>query len=84
MRLQSIIVYVLVLASTISYAQNKKDNGYQYTIDLTKVVDDKVQVVLTPPAVTNREITFYLPKIVPGTYAIADYGRYVSDIAAYD
>jgi predicted metalloprotease with PDZ domain len=65
-------------------AQNKKNSGYQYTIDLTKVVDDRVYVELTPPVFTKDEATFYLPKIVPGTYAIADYGRYVKDINAVD
>lgn len=67
-----------------AFPQSKKENAYQYTIDLTKVVNDRVYVELTAPAITSAEITFYLPKIVPGTYAIADYGRYVADITAVD
>ncbi len=59
-------------------------NPYKYTVDLTRVSDDKVYVELTPPKIKKKEITFYLPKIVPGTYAIADYGRMVSDLKAYD
>src|SRR5688572_8495398 len=66
------------------FAQSKKGNSYQYTVDLTKVVDDKVYVELSTPSVTTEEITFYLPKIVPGTYSIADYGRFVSDLQATD
>ncbi len=48
------------------------------------MVDDKVKVELLAPRISSTEITFYLPKIVPGTYAIADYGRYVSDFNALD
>ena len=59
-------------------------NAYRYTVDLTKVVDDKVFVELTAPKITSADITFYLPKIIPGTYAIADYGRFVSDFKAVD
>lgn len=57
---------------------------YKYTVDLTKVNDDKVYVTLTPPKIKQNEIVFYLPKIIPGTYAIADYGRMVSELKAYD
>lgn len=57
---------------------------YAYTIDLTRVVDDKVMVTLTSPKIRQNEVTFYMPKIVPGTYAIADYGRMVSDFKALD
>jgi len=79
--------FLLVIVFTItlpSASQSKKTNAYQYTVDLTKVVNDRVYVELKPPAVTSSEITFYMPKIVPGTYAIADYGRYVEDITAVD
>ncbi len=57
---------------------------YQYTLDLTKVVDDKVFVELSSPKISTPTITFYLPKIIPGTYAIADYGRFVSEFKAVD
>lgn len=81
--------FLLLLVLTVSSAlpalsQGKDGRLYQYTVDLTKVVDDKVYVELAPPALEEREITFYFPKIVPGTYAIADYGRYVSNLKAED
>jgi predicted metalloprotease with PDZ domain len=73
-----------MLVATFACGQSKNKNAYQYTVDLTKVVNDRVYVELSPPSVTSSEITFYLPKIVPGTYAIADYGRYVNDLTAVD
>lgn len=81
------ILSLLLLTSVIVVpvaGQSKKTNNYQYTVDLTKVVDDKVFVELLSPRVTLSEITFYLPKIVPGTYAVADYGRFVSDFKPVD
>jgi len=85
MRFHSFLACTLVvLLFTVASGQPAKEPVYTYTIDLTKVVDDKVFVELSPPTITTDEITFYLPKIVPGTYAIADYGRYVSDLTAVD
>jgi predicted metalloprotease with PDZ domain len=84
MGLRSIGAFILVLISAIAFGQSKKESSYRYTVDLTKVVNDRVYVELTPPSVTESEITFFFPKIIPGTYAIADYGRYVSDVTAVD
>ena len=53
-------------------------------MDITKVVKDKVHVELIAPPISTNDIIFYLPKIVPGTYDIADYGRYVSEFTAVD
>ena len=75
------VVTLILSASTLLYSQ---DQPYKYTVDLTNVVDDRVYVELVPPPVKDKEITFYFPKIVPGTYSIADYGRYVNDLKALD
>jgi hypothetical protein len=37
-----------------------------------------------PPKIKTNETTFYLPKIVPGTYSEDDYGRYIANFKAYD
>jgi predicted metalloprotease with PDZ domain len=76
----SLIMAVLVL-STSAYAT---DGGYKYTIDLTKVIDNKVYVELSTPKIDSEEIMFYLPKMIPGTYSIEDYGRFLSGLKAFD
>jgi predicted metalloprotease with PDZ domain len=78
-----LLILAGVFLITLSSGQSNK-NEYQYTIDLTQVVDDKLFVELKVPAITASEITFFLPKIIPGTYSIEDYGRYVSDLKALD
>lgn len=75
---------ILTLSLVVSLTGFSQEKPYQYTVDLTNVVDDRVHVELTPPAVKEKEVTFFFPKIVPGTYAIADYGRYVTDLKALD
>jgi predicted metalloprotease with PDZ domain len=78
-----IIVIVLCFTINTSFSQNK-GKSYEYTVDLTQVENDRLFVQLAVPPGGSDEITFYMPKIVPGTYAIADYGRYVHDFAALD
>ena len=82
----TILLIAILSAASIfqAHGQSKKNSNYQYTVDLTRVVDDKVLVELAPPAISSAEITFYLPKIIPGTYAIADYGRFVTEFKASD
>lgn len=81
----SVLFSALLFVSLTGFAQSKKGSGfYTYTVDLTNVVDDKINVELSVPPMKANEITFYLPKIVPGTYSIADYGRFVSNLKAFD
>ncbi len=56
----------------------------QVSLDLVNVQDDQVRVNITTPAISGNTVTYQLAKIIPGTYAIADYGRYVRDFKAFD
>lgn len=78
-------LYTCVLAMVICLAAHAlPEDQYKYVLDLTVVKDDMVQVILSPPQIKESEITFYMPKIIPGTYAVADYGRFVEDFKALD
>ncbi|ACT92803.1 M61 family metallopeptidase [Dyadobacter fermentans] len=59
-------------------------NTMDVSIDLVNVQSDRVRVTVTPPAQSEETATYNFPKIIPGTYAIADYGRYISNIEAFD
>lgn len=65
------------LLSLYSFAGN--GDQYLYSINLTSVTDDKVEVKLVPPALKPGEVLFRIPKIIPGTYSIYDFGRFISD-----
>ncbi|MBF9252761.1 peptidase M61 [Pontibacter sp. 172403-2] len=64
--------------------QEARTNKYSFTIDLTKVKDDRIQVTLLAPDVKQQEIVYNMPKIVPGTYSVSDFGKYVTDFKALD
>jgi hypothetical protein len=53
-------------------------------LDLTKVSNDKVPVVINPGRFTLETVTYRLPRVVQGTYAVSDFGKYVDDFKAYD
>lgn len=76
----------LCLSLTALAAQNPQAGNaqkYTVTIDLTRVQNDKVQVAVQAPEIKQREIIYNMPKIVPGTYSVSDFGKFVSDFKAY-
>lgn len=76
-----VITFLLAAFSTVSVLATDK---YQFTIDLVHVQHDQVNVELIAPSLTENTIDYALPKIVPGTYAIYDFGRFIEDFHAQD
>src|SRR5690348_12364422 len=60
------------------------ENQYKVAIDLTNVVNDRVKVVVEVPPVQTDIAVYCLPKMVPGTYSIYDFGRFIAEIKAFD
>src|SRR2546423_15558710 len=58
------------------------DNVYRYSVNLTSVDKDRLRVTLYPPDIRDKEIKFMFPSIVPGTYEIYDFGRFISNFTA--
>lgn len=56
----------------------------EVTINLNDVKEDKVLVTVVSPKNYTDEVTYSIPKTVPGTYSIDDYGKYIDDLKAYD
>lgn len=76
-RLLTIVAFFM---ATISVAQD----SYQVSIDLTKVVNDQVPVNIMVPSVNKDVVEYHMAKVVPGTYSISDFGRFVTDFKALD
>ncbi len=57
---------------------------YQVSIDLTQTSNDQVPVVVTVPEITTDVAEYHMAKVVPGTYSISDFGRFVTDFKAFD
>src|SRR5690349_6249567 len=70
----------LLFASITCIAQD----SYRYSVDLNKVDNDQLTVELITPAISQKQINYYFPKIVPGTYMNSNYGKYVHELKAFD
>jgi predicted metalloprotease with PDZ domain len=82
-----VFLFAFVCQAMMSHAQTARNNSYQYSIDLTNATDDKLSVhLIVPKLKTNDkdEISYFMSKIVPGTYSIYDFGRFVSEFQATD
>ncbi len=54
------------------------------TIDLTQITDDRAPVIINPGRFVQDTVKYYLPKVVQGTYAVSDFGKFVDDFKAFD
>ena len=78
------IVTIVFLGSCSTSNVNVKKNLIEVGINLNNVVDDKVQVEVNPQKIKEESIVYNIPAIVPGTYAMSNYGKFVSDFKAFD
>src|SRR4051812_37941343 len=65
-----------------SFAQ--QDNSYQFTVDLTKVHSDLLSVNLITPKISTDTIIYHFPAMVPGTYKVYDFGKWITNFKALD
>lgn len=68
----------------IALLSTASDNTYHYSFDLSAINADKLQVTLITPTITENEVVFSMPRIIPGTYSIYDFGRFADNVQAFD
>ncbi len=73
-----------ILVFCIPFVASASENGYTVSINLNEVVDDKLLVEILVPTVDSDTVEFHIPKVVPGTYSISDFGRFISEFTAKD
>ncbi len=76
--------YFIGLALTFVGLFAQGQDNYQFYLDLNNVNSDLLQVTLKTPEIKSDKIIYNIPKIVPGTYKIYDFGQYVMDFEAFD
>ncbi len=69
--------------ATLNVSKNKNDL-IEVAIDLNTVVDDQIKVEINPQKIKEESITYHIPAIVPGTYVMSNYGKFVKTFKAYD
>ena len=80
----TILLLSFIFIGPFESKAGKGEPVYKYQIDLSSVSNDQLKVEVSVPKISQNEIKFYMPKIIPGTYSIADYGRFVTDFKAFD
>jgi predicted metalloprotease with PDZ domain len=84
LRILTALSLALVFVS-FPYSQGTtSENSYRYSINLNDVKNHELPVNLITPNVNKDEIIFRMPKMIPGTYHVYDFGRFVFDFKAYD
>ncbi|CAA6802175.1 MAG: Putative protease with the C-terminal PDZ domain [uncultured Aureispira sp.] len=80
-----LLSFLFIFNAVLTAQQAEQTEAYQYTIDLNKVQEDQLLVeLIIPTSISDKDLTFQFPKIIPGTYEISDYGQFVSSLKAYD
>ena len=67
----------------LSTYQHKSLN-FSYLVDIKNIKDDQVKVDFLVQGISEDQLEFCLPKIVPGIYGAMDFGQYISKLKAFD
>lgn len=83
------ILYVFAFTSLLwscktMNTKTVKNEPIQATINLNEVKNDQVLVTVNAPKITANEISYHIPKTVPGTYSEDNYGKYIENLKAFD
>lgn len=77
--------FLICILSVSSLSAQDFSEAYQYAVDLNDINEDAVKVTLdVPEGIRGDKLVFHFPKIIPGTYEIANFGRFVSSLKAFD
>lgn len=76
--------YILLLFLIPLSFLSKSQGSYNVYINLNETSNDKIPVEITTPQPDQDQVEFHMAKIVPGTYSISDFGRFVSEFHALD
>lgn len=81
MRMLRILIWLIALGGVTQLTAQ----GYQYEVNLRKCSQpDKLDVNLKIELPLKDSADFHFAKIVPGTYSISDFGRFVDNFQAFD
>ena len=53
-------------------------------IDLVKMFDDKVPVMINPGKFSQEKVIYRIPRAIPGSYQMKDFGTYIENFKALD
>jgi predicted metalloprotease with PDZ domain len=84
-KLSLIFVIALIFSGTSISAQKTTEiRELKVSTNLNKLENGKLRVNVNAPSNQTDSLIYAMPKIVPGTYSIANYGLMISDLEARD
>ncbi len=75
---------VMIGCKTTKQITTTNTSPISISMDLVNVVEDKIKVEIKVPDLDIDTLSYYMPKIVPGTYQNNNYGKYIEDFQAFD
>jgi predicted metalloprotease with PDZ domain len=84
--IKNLVLFLAIFLTLPLYSQNGKPSVTTTAyIDLNKATGDhKLYVEVMAPGISEETTEYHFPKMVPGTYAIYNFGRFISGFKAYD
>lgn len=81
----SILLFLAFTPVLFSQVEIEAANQTLAKIDLTKATGNhKLYVEVDAPKINEDVVEYHIPKMVPGTYAVNNFGRFISDFTALD
>lgn len=74
------LIVAFIWGNHTLFAQEK----YVYTADIKNITNDQVKIELVTPKISENEIVFSFPKVIPGSYSQKNYGKYIVDFKVTD
>ncbi|MEO8663869.1 MAG: peptidase M61 [Ignavibacteria bacterium] len=82
--LRILVLAVIALTFSNSYSQVIQNDNYQFFVDLNDVSNDQLTIELITPKINSDKVSYKFPAMVPGTYKVYNFGRFISELQAFD
>ncbi|SDG61990.1 M61 family metallopeptidase [Psychroflexus sediminis] len=84
--MKNTVLALMVLVGIVSCKSVSQKENDLVVVDIfvNEIENDRVKVSMNPGPVASDSLKFYLPKTVPGTYEINNYGQFASELIAFD
>lgn len=80
--MKNTILAFFTLCTSLALANGHEN--YRLKLDIKNIENDQVEVILFVPNVDRDTAIYNMPKIIPGTYSISNFGQFLRDFQALD
>jgi predicted metalloprotease with PDZ domain len=79
-----VLIGIVLTTSWLSaqFEPFQREEQYQVFMDLKALEDDQIPVQLVSPILNVDTVEYHMARIIPGTYDVHNYGRFISDFIA--